>query len=99
MTNDDEIMTAEEFFGEIDNADTRPSRTCRPLGRKSEKDFFAKTKVKMVMRVYAVSRARALMIIAEREAEKGSPEDGMKRTGEKSGHADGTLVSADEFFA
>ena len=99
MTNDDEIMTAEEFFGEIDNADTRPSRTCRPRGRKSDGDLFSKTKVKMVMRVYAVSRARALKIIAEREAEKGSSGAGAKRTGEETDHDGGVVVSADEFFA
>ena len=34
--------TAEEFFGEIDNADTRPSRTCRPRGRKSDGDLFSR---------------------------------------------------------
>ena len=71
MTNDDEIMTAEEFFGEIDNEETRHSRMCRPRRKKSENDLFSKIKVKMVMRVYGVSRTRALKIIAEREVNNG----------------------------
>ena len=71
MTNDDEIMTAEDFFGEIDNEEMRPSRICRPHRKKSEDDLFSKIKVKMVMRVYGVSRTRALKIIAEREVNNG----------------------------
>ena len=71
MANDDEIMTAEEFFGEIDNVETRPPRICRPRRKKSENDLFSKIKVKMVMRVYGVSRTKALKIIAEREVNNG----------------------------
>ena len=65
MTND-EIMTAEEFFGEVDVEEMRPSRPCRPRGRKSDKDLFSKIKVDMVMRAYGVSRERAEKIVAQR---------------------------------
>ena len=66
MNDDDDIMTAEEFFGEIDDAETRPSRPCRPRGRRSAKDLFSKIKESMVMRVYGVSRDKAKKIIADR---------------------------------
>lgn len=71
MTNEDEMMNAEEFFREIDDAETKPPRTCHPRGKKSENDLFSKIKVTMVMRVHGVSRARALEIIAEREMNNG----------------------------
>ena len=63
---DDEIMTAEEFFGEIEE-ETRPSRTCRPRVRKPEKSRVHDIKVKMVMRAHGVSRERAGKIVAERD--------------------------------
>jgi len=71
MTNEDEIMSAAEFFGELGNEEKSPSRTCRSRGKKSENGLFSKIKVKMVMRVYGVSRSRALEIIAEREVNNG----------------------------
>ena len=71
MTNEDEIMSAAEFFGELGSEEKRPSRTCRSRGKKSENGLFSKIKVKMVMRVYGVSRSRALEIIAEREVNNG----------------------------
>jgi len=63
---DDETMTAEEFFGKIEEEEARPSRTCRPRVRKSEKSRFDDIKVKMVMRAHGVSRDKAKKIIAER---------------------------------
>ena len=63
---DDEIMTAEEFFGEVDIEEMSPSRPCRPRGRKSDKDLFSKIKMKMVMRAYGVSREMAEKIVAQR---------------------------------
>ena len=71
MTNEDEIMSAAEFFGELDSGEKRPSRTCRSRGKKSVNDLFSKIKVRMVMRVYGVSRTKALKIIAEREVNNG----------------------------
>ena len=63
MNDDDDIMTAGEFFGEIDDAETRP---CRPRRRKPGNDIFSKIKESMVMRVYGVSHDKAKKIIAER---------------------------------
>ena len=71
MTNEDEIISAAEFFGELDNGEKSPYRTCRPRGKKPSNDLFSKIKVKMVMRVYGVSRTKALKIIAEREVNNG----------------------------
>ena len=97
MTNDNEIMSAEEFFGEIDNGKKNPSRTHRSRGTKTAADLFTKMKVKMVMRIYGVSRARALEIIAGRgdanSAENGKAPDGRSETDTDE------LISAEDFFA
>ena len=98
MVKDDEIMSAEEFFGGIDKGKKNSSRTCRTHGKKTAEDLFAKTKVKMVMRIYGVSRAKALAIIAEREAAK-TAEDGKAQEDGKKGDADEILLSAEDFFA
>ena len=66
MNDDDDIMTAEEFFGEIDAAETRPCQPRSPRGRKPGMDLFSKIKESMVMRVYGVSHDKAKKIIAER---------------------------------
>ena len=73
METDDDIMTAEEFFGEIGESKKAP-RKCRSRGKKPEKLFTA-VKVKMVMRVHGVSRVRALEIVALREIEKKAEEE------------------------
>ena len=70
MKNDDELMTAEEFFGVKEIKDVRP-RGARPrCAKKSAQDPLAEIKVKMVMRIYHVSCKRAKAIIAGRAAEK-----------------------------
>ena len=98
MIKDDEIMSAEEFFGGIGNGEKNSSRTPRPRGKKTAKDLFAKMKVKMIMRIYGVSRAKALAIIAEREAAK-TAENGKAPEDGKTGDTDETLLPAEEFFA
>ena len=98
MVKDDEIMSAEEFFGGIDNGKKNSSRTCRTRGKKAAEDLFTKMKVKMVMRIYGVSRARALEIIAGREAAK-SAENGKAQEDGKTGGTDEELLSAEDFFA
>ena len=75
MTND-EIMTAEEFFGEVDVEETRSSRPSRPRGRKPEKSRVYDIKVKMVMRVYGVSRERAVKLIEEHGEASSRPASG-----------------------
>ena len=67
METDDDIMSAEEFFGGLTDGKKAP-RKCRSRGKKPEA-LFAAVKVKMVMRIYGVSRAKALEIIAKRESE------------------------------
>jgi len=74
METDDDIMSAEEFFGGITEG-RKTHRKCRSRGKKPEA-LFAAVKVKMVMRIYGVSRAQALAIIARREGETGAAEKG-----------------------
>ena len=91
METDDEIMSAEEFFGGLTGEKKSP-RKCRSRGKKPEA-LFAAVKVKMVMRIYGVSRAKALEIIAKRENEKKAAEpEGNDR------EEPGRLMSAQEFF-
>lgn len=98
MVKDDEIMSAEEFFGGIDNGKKNSSRTCRTRGKKAAEDLFTKIKVKMVMRIYGVSRTRALEIIAGREAAKSAATAKVQEDG-KQGDTDKELLSAEDFFA
>ena len=96
MKNDD-IMSAEEFFGEIDEEKNTPSRKNRPRGKRKPDDLFANVKVKMVMRIYGVSRARALEIIAKRANETSAAEgEGADRSTAEG--RDGEFMSAREFF-
>ena len=74
METDDDIMSGEEFFGGLTGGKKAP-RKCRSRGKKPEA-LFAAVKVKMVMRIYGVSRAKALEIIAKRESETRSAEKG-----------------------
>ena len=91
METDDDIMSAEEFFGEINGGKKTP-RKCRSRGKKPEA-LFAAVKVKMVMRIYGVSRVQALEIIVQREAEKKASEaEGIDR------EEPSRLMSAREFF-
>ena len=99
MTNEDEIMSAAEFFGELDNVEKISSCACRTRGKKSEKALFSNIKVKMVMRAHGISRPRALEIIAKREDGKDASKDGMVHDGGMRRRADETFMSAEEFFA
>ena len=91
------IMTAEEFFGEPET-DKVPVRMGKARGKRSKTDLFAELKVKMVIRIYGVSRTRALEIIDGRAAEKEALEDAKESKGKK-GKADaGGFMSAEEFF-
>ena len=74
MDNDMEMISAEEFFGEIEEEDQRiPNGNARKSKKKakmSAQKRFARIKIKMVARIYGVSCARALEIIAGRAAER-----------------------------
>ena len=80
--NKETMMSAEEFFGEPGKHNA-PARRGRARGRKVDKDLLAELKLKMVMRIYKVSRARAAAIIAgradERQALEAAREDRRRR--------------------
>ena len=95
MKTDDEIMSAEEFFGEIDEGKKNVSRRSRVRGKSAADDLFAKMKVKMVMRIYGVSRAKALAIIADRNGDQKAVESANDSSNTNEG---GGLMTAEEFF-
>ena len=100
MKNDDEIMTAEEFFGETENNKGAGCtiRSRRRVGR--AKKTFADIKARMVMRIYGVTRAKAEKIISERAAAKtevGAAADPDSPVSD-CGSDDVELMSAEEFF-
>jgi len=64
-----DTMSAEEFFDVVSGGESMPRRTRKRRGEKSGEKSFVNAKVKMVMRIYGVSRAKALEIIAKRESE------------------------------
>ena len=94
-----EIMTAEEFFGGVDNGKKNPCRTFSKRGKNSEDKLLADLKVKMVMRIHGVSRANALEIIARREDEKNAKTCNEGKNARVTSHGDEGLLSAEEFFA
>ena len=100
MKNDDEIMTAEEFFGETENS-KGPSCTSRSRPRKRlAGNTFEDLKARMVMRIYGVTRAKAEKIISERAAAKAEAVAAADPDSPVSdcGSDDVELMSAEEFF-
>ena len=95
--NDETIMTAEEFFGEVEK-DKAPVRMGKARGKRSKTDLFADLKVKMVMRIYGVSKKRALEIIAGRVAEKRALAERLRNDGRTSMKDEGGFMSAKDFF-
>ena len=95
MKKDVEFISAEEFFGENDETKNNSPRRSRPRGKPGADDFFTKAKVKMVMRIYGVSRAKALEIIAERNGDQKAVESTNDSSNTNEG--DG-LMTAEEFF-
>ena len=93
----EEIMSAEEFFG-IGSGEKGPGKTAKrkPRAKKSQDEFFEELKVKTVMRIYGASRARALEIIAGRDAERKALEDAKEQAREAARRRRGE--SAEEFF-
>lgn len=100
MNDDDEIMTAEEFFGETENNKGAGCASgSRPRKRRAKKTF-ADIKARMVMRIYGVTRAKAEKIISERAAAKteaGAAAKAACAAGD-CGSGDVDLMSAEEFF-
>ena len=95
--NDETIMTAEEFFGEVEKGKA-PVRMGKARGKRAETDLFAELKVKMVMRIYGVSRNRALEIIDGRAAEKRALAERLRNDGRTSMKDEGGFMSAKDFF-
>ena len=98
---DDGMIKAEDWLEEDLLGDERAPETVRPAGKKrstkAKKDIFAEIKVRMVMRIYGVSKSRALEIIVGRAGEKKALEAAKDKTGKKENT--GRLMSADEFFS
>ena len=95
---DDDILSDEEIFEGIDLAPKNPRPAARKRLKKAKKELFAGIKVKMVMRIYGVSKVRALEIIAGRAAEKKALEDAKENKGKKGKTDVDGLMSAEEFF-
>ena len=68
MQKDIEMIDTEEFFDEMDRCGKVPVQKSKDRRKRSEKNLFAEIKVKMIMRIYGVTRAKALEIIAVRES-------------------------------
>ena len=92
MQKDIDMIGAEDLFDEMEKGGKVPVQKSKDRRKRSEKNRFAEIKVKMVMRIYGVSRVRALEIIAEREAARKAAEKA------ESGSADGELMDAGAFF-
>ena len=100
MKNDEEIMTAEDFFGGMESDRGLGSMSSPRRRRGRTKKTFADIKARMVMRIYGVTRAKAEKIISERAAAKTEAGAAAKAAGaaEDCGLGDVDLMSAEEFF-
>ena len=100
MNDDDEIMTAEEFFGGIESDRGLGSMSSPRRRRGRAKNTFEDIKARMVMRIYGVTRAKAERIISARAAAKTEAGAAAKAAGaaEDCGLGDVDLMSAEEFF-
>ena len=68
MHNEIEMIDTEDIFDEMARCGKVPVQKSKDRRKRSGKELFAEIKVKMVMRIYSVPHARALEIIAAREA-------------------------------
>ena len=100
MNENEEIMTAEEFFGGIESDRGLGSMSSPRRRRGRAKNTFADIKARMVMRIYGVTRAKAERIISDRAAEKVAALAAAKAPGAVNDCAsdDDELMSAEEFF-
>ena len=74
MQNDIEMIDTEDIFDEMARCGKVPVQKSKDRRKRSGKNLFVEIKTKMVMRIYGVSRARALEIIAGREAARKASE-------------------------
>ena len=95
--NKETMMSAEEFFGEPKKKNNAPGRRGKARGRRVDKDLLAELKLKMVMRIYKVSRARAAAIIAGRAGERQALEEAREAKRARCLNGDETMT-AEDFF-
>ena len=95
---DDDTMYEEGLLEDIDIKAKRSMPMARKRLKKAKKDIFAEIKVKMMMRIYGVSRKRALEIIAGRAAEKAALAAAKEKKGKKGKDDAGEFMSAADFF-
>ena len=95
-----EIEIAEDIFDEIEKNGKIPVRGAKGRGKKQAKDLFAEVKVKMVMRIYGVTRVRALEIIAARKAELKAAEKSGDGAGKRARpDSVGKFLDAEDLFS
>ena len=97
------VMSAKEFSSGLESEKNGPIRKGRVRARKSKNDIFAELKLKMVMRIYNVSRVRAAAIIAGRADERRAFEE-ARESARDARHArrlrgDETMAAEDFFGA
>ena len=96
----EEVMTAEEFFGEVvGEKGTGRAGGSRPRKGRAKKTF-ADIKTRMVMRIYGVTRSKAEKIISEHAVAKAEDDTAVNPAGSVKGRGgDGLeIMSAEEFF-
>ena len=98
--NNKTMISDDEFFFEEKSGTKVPVHKGKARGKRSKRDLFAELKVKMVMRIYGVTRARAMEIIAGRAEEAQEMERAKNRDERSEGRPsdDEELMSAAEFF-
>ena len=100
MKEDEELMTAEEFFGTEKSEKGANCASGLRQKKRRENKTFSDIKARMVMRIYRVTRAKAEKIISERAAAKTEAGAAAKAAGaaKDCGLGDVDLMSAEEFF-
>ena len=98
MTDTNDLITAEEFFGGISKTERTPDKTSRRRRKRPTTDLFEETKLRMVMRINGVSRAKALEIIADRAKKPPRGDDSGDCAASSDDDDDDGTMSAEEFF-
>ena len=108
MNDIGDTLTDDLIEGALELSEPRPDSVHKSSGRTCGKDkaAFENMKVKMVMRIYGVTRAAALRMIADRkrECEDAAAEEAARRSRRKPSRPgwisrpDDEFMSAEEFF-
>ena len=94
----DDYIDAEEGLRHIqEKKKNAPVRRSRTRGKGADKDLLAELKLKMVMRIYNVSRVRAAAIIAGRAGERQALEEAREAKRARCLNGDETMT-AEDFF-